>query len=100
MRKDSAALVIFALSENSTRSDEAIVWKRTENCPKCLTKNYEMTEKLLLENPMYVYFDSKMTLTGRFNNYPCLIDASSTPLAKVLMLLIFHIFEYIQFYFC
>jgi hypothetical protein len=33
---------------------------------------------------MYVYFDSLMALSGRFNNYPCLIDETSKPLAKVL----------------
>ena len=88
MQKDSAAAVFFAPSENSTRKNEAIIWKRHENCPYCSTENDEMTEKFLLENPMYVYFDSKMTLTGRFDNYPCLIDATSTPLAKVTKLVL------------
>ena len=83
MQKDSSSAMFFAPSENSTRNDETIIWKRTENCPSCLTENDEMTEKLLLENPMYVYFDSLMALSGRFNNYPCLIDETSKPLAKV-----------------
>jgi hypothetical protein len=42
MQKDSSSAMFFAPSENSTRNDETIIWKRTENCPSCLTENDEI----------------------------------------------------------
>jgi len=84
MQKDSAAASFFTSSKNSTRNDETILWERTENCPSCFAENYEMAEKLMLENPQLVYFDSKITISGMFKHYPCHIGITSASLARVI----------------
>jgi hypothetical protein len=82
MQKDSAAASFFTSSENSTRNDETIIWQRTENCPNCFVENYEMAEKQMLENPQFVFFDSKITISG-IKHYPCHIGITSASLARV-----------------
>jgi hypothetical protein len=85
MQKDSAAASFFTSSENTMRNDEATLWQRTENCPNCFVENYEMAEKQMLENPQFVYFDSKITISGMFKHYPCHIGITSASLARVII---------------
>jgi hypothetical protein len=84
MQKDSAAASFFTSSENSMQTDETILWQRIENCPNCFAENYEMAEKLMLENPQFVYFGSKITISGMFKHYPCHIGITSASLARVI----------------
>ncbi len=85
MQKDAATASFFTFSENSTRIDETILWQRTENCPNCFAENYEIAEKLILENPQFVYFGSKKTVSGLFKHYPCHIVITSASLARVII---------------
>ncbi len=74
----------FSDANSNTNPNEAILWQRSKDNPKCFAENYENAEAIILENPLSVFFGTINRVPKTFKNYPCLIDTSSQILAKVI----------------
>ena len=68
--------------------EQALLWQRTKNDTNSFADDYGYIEKMILENPMTVFFGPKLFTDWELKNFPCLIDTTSIVLGKVFFGLI------------
>ncbi len=83
--KDSADVTYFSDADISTSREEALIWQRIKDNPNSFAENYEIAEKMVLENPSYVYFGTDIIISHEFKNVPCLIESTAKIPAMVCL---------------
>jgi len=82
--KDTSDVNYFSNADPKTNKEEALLWQIIKDNPKCFAEKIEHAEKRILENPLYVFFASKLA-SWKIKNYPCLIDTTSSVLSVVIL---------------
>ncbi len=76
LQNDSSDVTYFSDADMKTNREEALIWQKIKDNPNSFAESLESAEKMVLENPFYVYFGSYI-ISLEFKNIPCLIEASA-----------------------
>ena len=81
----TSSITFLSDADTAVNKDQALLWKRTKNDTSSFADDYGYIEKMILENPLTVFFGPKLFTDWELKNFPCLIDTTSNVLGKVFL---------------
>ena len=90
----TSSSTVLSDADITINKDQALLWQRTKNDANSFSEDYGYIEKMILENPMTVFYGSKLFTDWELKNFPCLIETTSNVLGKVFFRLIRFFNEY------